>query len=809
MNRHTKLVDLFLVGLLIAFTACSGGDAPAISAPPVIPSAAPTNSPYITVTPGSTLTATVRASPEPTSTAEIEPQQAAPPHFAAGEALPLTGIHMVTLDEGWALSGSYVFTTADGGRSWLEVTPPEPAPERDDMELKAYAGFLDAQTAWVIYTHLDYDAFLPLGARVWRTSDGGRTWRASAPINHRLYEHSGPFNTRALFTSSGLQNGWLIIQGSYAAAGLKTPSQIFRTVDGGATWQEAALIWLSSDGGETPSIQPMRLDLTGIHFTDPINGWLIWQTAGAYYQDPPSYATTTDGGMSWQSHALPPPADRPGLVQEYIYCETTQLEQPEADSIHLKMDCYEGDSPDISYLYTSDDGGDTWQTYPLPVSRSQVWPYQLRFFDGDNGLLLGGTIYRTGDVGKSWQRVRILAWERAQFSFVDPMNGWAIACIGQGCALVRTTDGGKRWTELKPAAARPLALDHIFMMTPEIGWTQSFLESGKPVRRTMDGGRTWRDVTPQLQGYEIHRLVVLNANTAWLVIRKQTGQSYHLARTTDGGGSWIVLDGGPSFFQGDVTIQFVNRQHGLMVSGAPAAGKGIYNIYETYDGGTTWGRMPINLPGQDERPGTLVVCNICGDRVFVDGMRVIVARGSMANTPDGAVHLEITTDLGRSWARLELPYPPGLPAEAEVDPRYNLAFFGPNGYLPVVFQQGFENRRLGIYVTGDGGATWQVRPDVFPLPASLAFTSAQDGFLVWQGALYATHDAAASWQVSNPDLNAAFQGDELELMDFVSATAGWAVTSRPEESGPAVWETWWRTTDGGLTWTVLDPLLVP
>lgn len=44
-------------------------------------------------------------------------------------------------------------------------------------------------------------------------------------------------------------------------------------------------------------------------------------------------------------------------------------------------------------------------------------------------------------------------WD-AQFSFVEPQTGWVIARANDQSALVKTSNGGASWIEIKPVIAR-------------------------------------------------------------------------------------------------------------------------------------------------------------------------------------------------------------------------------------------------------------------------------------------------------------------------------------------------------------------
>jgi len=374
--------------------------------------------------PARTSTATP-SEPAPIPSAEAgEPQPAAPPHFSPGERISLDSIKMVTTEAGWGLSGPYVLVTEDGGESWQELTPPQTLASPESA--RAYAAFLDEETAWVIFAQDDQ---IPYDASVWSSADGGQTWRPSAPLLHEAYGDL----VWAEFAAHGSGSGWLMMRGVYAGAGTHYAMQLLRSTDGGLTWT-------SLPGAD------VGVDYTSMVFADADNGWLAWQSTGAYGAAPPAYALTGNGGATWEVRALPAPADAPSLFEDYEYSEPYRLNVLSVQSIRLLVGVFGYGFPPTEfagYLYGSEDGGASWQTSPLPAGVFAP-DYDLVFFDADNALLLGRQSYRTSDGGASWQHLSTVYWD-AQYSFVDPLHGWAAGHMGDESALVRTTDGGAHW----------------------------------------------------------------------------------------------------------------------------------------------------------------------------------------------------------------------------------------------------------------------------------------------------------------------------------------------------------------------------
>jgi photosystem II stability/assembly factor-like uncharacterized protein len=377
----------------------------------------------ISPTPAETPSSTQTSLPAPAT------QPAAPAHFTAGNPLQLDEIHMVSRTEGWGIRGAYVLTTSDGGQTWREVTP------NVDQADTIYGAFLDKQTAWIIFSNTGHvDQVL----KVYYTIDGGQNWSLNPgpPITTTVMGDS----TWAQFAVLDARNVWIMLRGVYVGAGTHFNHELFRTTDGGITWN-------SLDG-------QISSDYTGMVFADTMTGLRTLQTTGAYGPGAPAFELTTDGGVNWENRELPPPSDAPDLFNQYPYCETYQPVLLSPQSIHMLVGCFEYHVPPqqfTSYLYNTQDGGATWTMIHLP-DKVHGWQDRLVWFGTNNALLLGREIYASKDAGSTWTDVATVNWD-AQFSFVDPQVGWAVARANGQIALVRTTNGGHTWNEVNPTVA--------------------------------------------------------------------------------------------------------------------------------------------------------------------------------------------------------------------------------------------------------------------------------------------------------------------------------------------------------------------
>jgi photosystem II stability/assembly factor-like uncharacterized protein len=414
--------------------------------PAQIPTVAPT------AVPEPTNTIEVVALPEPTNTPAPLPatEPPIPPpaeytgpviaHFESGQSLTITSIRMQGAANGWAIGGwgegsDHVLITADGGQSWRDVTPPEPAPTEGN--LAALGSFADAGTGWVIY-HSQNEMVIPASAVVWRTQDGGQTWQSSWPLDIQgLNEIFWPSD----LVFADAQNGWLL---AHVGAGMSHDYvALFRTQDGGQSW--ARLIDPYGDSG----IQVCQK--TGLVFPSAQNGWLTGDCggvmAGAFLFQ------TTDGGQTWQPVTLPAPVDAPRLFSDSGPLCSTQspvFSSPQAGKLIVRcMDTTVDPYVTSYYLYTTSDGGASWIQASSPAGT-------LAFEAGDTGWALSRDLFHTTDGGRTWTKVKTVNWD-GQFSFVSDTLGWAVARAetdtGTRIALVQTTDGGQTWTIIHPVIA--------------------------------------------------------------------------------------------------------------------------------------------------------------------------------------------------------------------------------------------------------------------------------------------------------------------------------------------------------------------
>ena len=345
---------------------------------------------------------------------------------AAGEA------ELVTTTQGWALAGGRLLWTANRGETWQDITPPV-ASEATHLD----AFFLDPSVGWVAFLAGPAGAEQRSPIHILHTRDRGATWNATelepspslgvfgAPEN---LEFVGPFY------------GWFTV--SQTLTMNSSAADLYRTSDGGLTWERSALPF----DGDT-------------HFHTASIGWLVGSCCtGA----PNQLYRTSDGGLTWEKQAIAPnPVDTGFDYHDYslpVFADA----RSGALAITLRDESYETTA--VAF-YRTQDSGETWQlaaTLPRPPGPFLPGP------GGSAGISIP-----------------------AQVLTLD------IWFVSMGQSLDRTLDGGATWEEF-PQSGLPGFHARLQFVTADFGWSVLFKDNCgsdcELLARTFDGGQTWAPV---------------------------------------------------------------------------------------------------------------------------------------------------------------------------------------------------------------------------------------------------------------------------------------------------------------------------
>lgn len=207
------------------------------------------------------------------------------------DSLQFRDVHAVDAETAYLLSigsgaASRVYRTDDGGATWRLLF------QNDDPD-----AFFDCFDFWSPERGIAFSDAVDGEFVLIATDDGGRTWRRT-PVD-RLPDASAGEGS---FAASGT---CLLARGESAAwfgTGAGASARVFRTDDGGRSWTAAAT---PIAGGTSTT------GIASLAFLDDRRGAAFGGDVAAPAEPTASVATTTDGGATWRLAGRP---DRPGAV---------------------------------------------------------------------------------------------------------------------------------------------------------------------------------------------------------------------------------------------------------------------------------------------------------------------------------------------------------------------------------------------------------------------------------------------------------------------------------------------------------------
>ena len=488
---------------------------------------------------------------------------------------PLRKVYFRSALEGWCLGeGGVLIHTSDGGKTWKPI--------ETGTENNLHDFFIMETTGWIVG---DWGTLL-------KTTDSGQTF---AKVDGSVFNRK---SLKGIFFVDE-NYGWII---TYNAPNGKNAGYIYRTTDGGNTWEEqftteAALfnlyfidkqtgwvvgdrrsVFATTDGGQTWQFvtdgsnqrhktsygQPEYLGKEPLHtftlydidFTDTQNGWIVGDLGVILH--------TASGGKGKWKHQR-------GGPRFHNSADAVLLG---VDFVSKQLGWVVGENGTI--LHTRN-GGVTWESQSSPshllVGVCAISP--------EEGYVVGdrGSILQTEDGGTVWDAQDSRTTECfGAVHFVSAQRGWAVAEAG---VVLHTTNGGVVWE--RQASETQQVLLSVFFVDENTGWC---VGNGGEIIHTDNGGQTWKR---QKSGtpwnlFDVH---FTSKRRGWAV-----GMNGTVLSTVDGGSNWRLASIGkrhPFFYLDAVT--FVSPEIGWIV-GWDLRGLGMGGlILRTVDGGKTWQRQ--------------------------------------------------------------------------------------------------------------------------------------------------------------------------------------------------------------------------
>jgi photosystem II stability/assembly factor-like uncharacterized protein len=323
---------------------------------------------------------------------------------------------------------------------------------------------------------------------VFRTSDGGVTWQDVTPP--QPVPAAGD-TSNAIGDFLGASMAWVI----YGTGAVPPPPFLYLwyTNDGGATWKYSPI--------ET-SISPENFIPWFLDFPDSKHGWLLVYLGAGMNHNYVALLGTQDGGLTWNT--LVTPQDSADIQS----CPKTGMVFFDAENGWIAREC-KGLYPAPHIMHTID-GGLTWRRIepPAPASTPSLFnDYACDMASPNTSSASSVTlamkclnmadfstekdyVYWTNDAGVTWSSYPLppdyVLGEG--LTFVDPLNGFAF-----GRKIYRTSDGGKTWTFVQEV----FWSGQFSFISENQGWASVINDSDQnALVKTLNGGVRWEMLNP-------------------------------------------------------------------------------------------------------------------------------------------------------------------------------------------------------------------------------------------------------------------------------------------------------------------------
>lgn len=278
-------------------------------------------------------------------------------------------------------------------------------------------GFVDRQNGFIGNIGTDYYPGVTDTTPLYRTRDGGRTWEA---VDTGVATIKGVCAIDILKTRRIYQGQLAPRTVIHAAGRVGGPTGMLRSVDGGETW---TVIDMAAHAG-------MILD---VKFFDENTGLVFAATHPDPAQAEGLVLRTTDGGKTWTQ------VYRSGrkfeLVWKASFAEGT-------DTGYATVQSYDPERA-TQLVIRSDDKGRTWREIEIAQDRT-ARQFGIGFVSADVGFvgtMAGG--FATRDGGKTWERAPI-ARAANKFQAVPTSTGVRLYAIGTEVQAIDLAAQAKR-----------------------------------------------------------------------------------------------------------------------------------------------------------------------------------------------------------------------------------------------------------------------------------------------------------------------------------------------------------------------------
>ncbi len=641
-----------------------------------------------------------------------------------------------------------LFKSDDGGTSWRPVFDDQPVAAIGSIAVAPS----DPNVVWVGTGETFIRSNVMIGDGVYRSTDAGRTW------SHVGLEHSGRIGRIAVHPEdpdvafvAALGHAW----GPQAERGL------YRTRDGGASWQQVLFV------DENSGAIDVLLGAGNPRVVYAATWQLEMSTSGRTSGGPGSgIFRSRDGGDTWErlgtrrEQGLPkPPWGKIGLAQSAADPDRVwALIETSSNRDFAPVEGWDGEGFQ-GVLWRSDDGGDRWRLINRDNTLTQRPLYYTRAVaapdDADEITFMAVQQSISHDGGATIEEQNS-GWDHHDL-WIDPLDGdRRIAGHDGGVSI--TLNRGRTWA--KPQL--PIAQLYHVAVDDEVPYDlYGNRQDGPSVRgpsRSLSADvipiSAWRSVGGCEVGFAVptpgapHRVWAGCYDGILELYDERTGQARDVSVWPLAIESWAAADLRYRF-QWNFPLTLSPHDPGVAYAGSQY-------VHRSSDLGQTWERISPDLTSADpelmRRSGGLTLDDAgptIAPVVFAIEESPHLAGEIWAGTNDGRLHR--SRDGGSSWDDLTATLP-DLPPLGTVSSVWVSRHDAARVYVTVDRHQEGDNTAY-LFRSDDGGASWRsLRSDLPEGPLATARCLIEDPaqpgllFLGTNSGLFVSLDDGDSWR---------------------------------------------------------------
>ncbi|WP_251451222.1 hypothetical protein [Microbacterium sp. Marseille-Q6648] len=591
---------------------------------------------------------------------------------------------------------------------------------------------------------------------VWMTDDAGQYWR---PMSDGFLD-TASIGAIAV-AESDPQVVWVGTGESFARNNVVPGDGVYRTVDGGRTWDHLGLeatkhiakvrvhprdadiayvaatgdvfgpnpergVYRTRDGGRTWDLVLHVSDRAGAAdlVIDAGNPRVLYASIWQMVRHPWNIISggedsglwrSTDAGDSWERIS-----DRPGFATGLLGRIGVAASPARPGRVWALVEAI-GEEGGV---YRSDDAGDTWEHVSRERSvQGRPWYYShiiAHPTEPDTVWSMNTWAWRSRDGGRTFQQVQTPHGDNHDL-WIDPSDPRRMINGNDGGACV-SVNGGMTWSSIynQPTAQfYRFDIDHRFPF--DLYATQQDNSGIRAPSRSWKGALRWPDCV-ELGEAEAGDVALDRSDPRFVMLGGagfgHPGPLLRFDQVTEQARDVAVW---PEYFMGigasemkhrfgwTYPIEFSPHEPGVLYVGGE-------RLFRSPDGGISWSAISPDLTRDDEQKQQPTGGPISGDSTGAEVYCTIYAFAESPLTPgelwvgsdDGLVHL--SRDGGGEWTRLEVPDLPEWATIARIEPSAHRAG---TAYL-VAHAYRLQDPRPFVYRTDDFGATWEAISDGIP-----------------------------------------------------------------------------------------------